>query len=127
MDERLLAALDEVRTAPGVNAAWVARVSGGPLIGSPPRGVSPADLAQATAAAQRLLAASGGPVEMEFEAGTLRAELIDDLLLQILTTPEADQAWVRMSCEVTRARLREARAEEGKGWPKSGGARRQAR
>jgi len=121
MDERLLGALDEVRTAPGVSAAWVSRAAGEPVIGTPPRGVSAADLALVTAAARRLLGASGSAVEMEFEAGTLRAELVDDLLLQILTAPEADQAWVRMSCEVTRARLREARAEEGRGWPRSGG------
>jgi hypothetical protein len=122
MDERLLGALDEVRTAPGVSAAWVSRTAGGPIIGTPPRGCSAADLGSVAAAAQRLLGVSGGPVEMEFETGTLRAELVDDLLLQILTTPDADQAWVRLSCEVTRARLREARVEEGRGWPKSGGA-----
>ncbi|HWP34663.1 MAG TPA: hypothetical protein VNM66_03620, partial [Thermodesulfobacteriota bacterium] len=78
-------------------------------IAAPP-GYAEAELSAAAAAAHRLLAGAGAAaVEAEFEQGRLRVELVDDWVLLVLLAPAADPSWVRLSCDVTRARLREAR------------------
>jgi hypothetical protein len=106
------AALEQLRGTPGVVGAWVGHVSAG-LVGSAvPSGYGPAQLMPVLAAARRILSASGGgSLELEFQGGSLQAEEVEDWVLVVLTTSGADRAWVRLSREVARARLREARRE----------------
>lgn len=106
----MVAALEQVCGTPGVLGAWLAQSSGSLVRSAGAPGYGPRELAPVAAATHRILSGAGaGILELEFEGGRLRAELVEDWVLVVLTGPGADRAWVRLSCEVARARLREAR------------------
>ncbi len=110
MDNGELAALEQLCGTPGVLGAWLAQASGGLVRTAGVPGYGPGELAPVAAAAHRILSGAGaGILELELEGGRLRAELVEDWVLVVLTGPGADRAWVRMSCEVARPSLREAR------------------
>lgn len=110
MSNALAAALEPLRRTPGVVGAWVARASAGLIQSTAPPGYAPEELAAAAAAAHRLLKEAGAAaVEADFERGRLRVEGVEDWVLLVLSASAADPSWVRLSCDVARARLREAR------------------
>lgn len=110
------ALLEELRRTPGIVAAWLAETSGTLLEGAVPPGSGAGALRSVGAAAARMLgAAQADVVELEYQGGRLRADSVGDAVLLVLTAPGADLAWVRMSCEVARARLREVRRTAARG------------
>lgn len=116
MDAGKLAPLDGLRKTPGIVAAWLAESSGTLLGGAGPPGSGSGALTSVAVAARRMLsAAKADVVELEFQGGQLRADSVGDWVLLVLTAPGADLAWVRMSCEVARARLREVRRTAAQG------------
>lgn len=117
MEGGKLAPLDELRNTPGIVAAWLAESSGRLLGGAVPPGAGSGPLASVGAAMRRMLSAAKGDVlELAFQGGRLRADAVEeDWVLLVLAAPGADLAWVRMSCEVARARLREVRRTAARG------------
>lgn len=112
----MLAALEQLCGTPGVLGAWLAQASGNLVRSAGTPGYGPGELAPVAAAAHRILSGAGaGILELEFQGGRLRAELLEDWVLVVLAGPGADRAWVRLSCEVARARLREARGTRPRG------------
>lgn len=106
----MLAALEQLCGTPGILGAWLAQASGSLVRRAGVPGYGPGQLTPVAAAAHRILSGAGaGILELEFEGGRLRAELVEDWVLVVLAGAGADRAWVRLSCEVARARLREER------------------
>jgi predicted regulator of Ras-like GTPase activity (Roadblock/LC7/MglB family) len=110
MDGDMLASLEELRKTPGVVAVWLAQTTGAVLGGVVPTGVPSGGLTAVVAAAGRILSTvEADVVELEYQGGQLRVDVVEAAVLVVLTAPGADLAWARLSCEVARARLREAR------------------